>query len=227
MNRSYPCAPHRPVPVPRFPVALLLAALLWPAAALAQVGELEVLQGYVVVHRGPIVISVTDRAALQHGDRLRTGEGSRAYVRLAGELDGSELLISQNTELRLNDLALPTPRSPLELVAGAVRSRLLRWGLALPFMETTTAVVGVKGTDFIVYTERPDASQFIGVEGLIEARSRSLPTLAIELGPREWGEIVENEPPRPPIRVPDDIWSAAQAEFAFPGESGFGPTSPE
>ncbi len=60
------------------------------------------------------------------------------------------------------------------------------------------------------------AAEFIGIDGPIEARSRSLPEFRFRIGERQWGEVVEGERPRPPISVPDALWESALREFRFP-----------
>ena len=82
--------------------------------------------------------------------------------------------------------------------------------------SSPAAVIGIKGTDFIVYVKRKEASEFIGVDGLIEAASRSRPDYSLRIGKRQWGEIVEGQKPRPPIHVPDELWNPAMEEFRFP-----------
>ena len=206
--------------------ALALAAVVMASAGTAPVwaafGELIVLRGQVTLFRGRITAVVIDRFDLEDGDRVVTAADSKAHIRLFGALAGSEAIVTENTDFNVSDLVLHRERSPFELLAGAIRSRLLKFLAPIPFMRTPTAVIGIKGTDFIVYVKRPKASEFVGIDGLIEARSRSRPEFAIRLGKRQWGEIVEGEEPRPPIRVPDEIWIPAQIEFGFPGEAGFG-----
>ena len=206
--------------------ACLLASVL-AIPAWAAFGELIVLRGQATLIRGRITAIVTERFDLEDGDRVITAEDSKAHILLFGELAGSEAIVTENTDFNVSDLAVRRDRSPFELIAGAIRSRLLAFTGSLPFMQTPTAVTGVKGTDFIVFVRRANASEFIGIDGLIEAASRSRPEFAIRIGKRQWGEIVEGERPRPPIRVPDEIWEPAQIEFGFPGETGFGGEEPQ
>ncbi len=197
----------------------LLAIFLWwgtSAPVQAAFGELRVLRGEVVVVRGRIEILVIRRITLEDGDRIETRPGSKAHIRLSGLLSGGEAIVTENTRIRVNELKPRRRVSPFRLLFGAIRSRILKYTSASPFMVTTTATIGIKGTDFIAYVKRKTASEFIGVAGLIEAGSRSLPQFAIRIGKRQWGEIVEGEKPRPPIRVPDALWESALREFSFP-----------
>ena len=196
---------------------LLSLVLLWGAAAAqAAFGELRVLKGKAVVFRGRAEIHVVDRLTLEHGDRVETRKGGKVHIIPAGPLKGAEAIATSNTRLVVSDLRRRRKRSPFRLLFGAIRSRLRAYAGKAPFLRTATATIGVKGTDFIVYVKRKNASEFIGVTGLIEATSVSRPEYALRIGKRQWGEIVEGVKPKPPVRVPDDDWEQALREFSFP-----------
>jgi len=196
---------------------ILLAAALpaLPVRAQERVGTLEMLRGEASIVRRGVELRVRQRYPVRDGDRIVTGADAKALLVLQGP-PAARAVLTRATTLQVHAWRAQR-RSPLQLLFGAVRTRLRRWLAAdLPFVVTPTATIGIKGTDFITYVKRPRASEFIGVEGLIRAASRSRPADAIEIGRRQWGEIVEGETPKPPIRVPDDLWEAALAEFSFP-----------
>jgi hypothetical protein len=197
---------------------LLLTLLFLPGGAVAQqaFGELKLLKGKAVVLRGRLEIHVVDRIDLKDGDRVKTAAASRAHIRLFGQLREAEAIVTQSTTFSVNTLKPRRRKSPFHLLFGAIRSRVASRFRNLAFVRTATAAAGIKGTDFIVYVVRKKATEFIGVEGLIEAASLSRPEFSIRIGKRQWGEIVEGEKPKPPVRVPDDTWEAALREFAFP-----------
>jgi hypothetical protein len=206
------------------PAALLTVLALagsagLPLAAQAQesVAELTVLQGSATVFRGQREIEVRRGLVLRDTDRVRTGPASKARLRFYRPLAGSGAIVTAETEFEVRALSARQGHV-LRLVWGAIRSRLVAFSRRATFLRTGTAVVGVKGTDFIAYVKRENATEFIGVEGLIEAASRSQPAYSIRIGQRQWGEIVEGEKPNPPIRVPDALWFPALREFSFPGE---------
>lgn len=197
---------------------LLGPALLHPAPAAAVVGELRILKGQATVFRGERQITVRRSLELKSGDRVRTAADSKAHLRFYPPLRGSAVIATADTEFRVRELR-PRGGSVLRLLWGAVRSRLAAFSQRRPYLQTGTAVVGVKGTDFIVYVKRKEATEFIGVEGLIQAASRSRPDYTLRIGHRQWGEIVEGVKPKPPIHVPDELWFPALREFSFPGET--------
>jgi hypothetical protein len=205
----------------RAALALLVAAMAWCGfglgnSAQAAIGELIVLKGEVSLIRGRIKARVLERFELEDGDRVVTARGAKALIRLRGELEGDEAIVTENTDFKVNELLPRRKVSPIQLVFGAIRSRIVKFGNPEPFMSTPAAIIGIKGTDFIAYVKRREATEFIGVEGLIEAASRSRPEFSIQIGKRQWGEIVEGERPRPPIPVPDELWFPALEEFRFP-----------
>ncbi|MBI4082663.1 MAG: hypothetical protein HY423_08645 [Candidatus Lambdaproteobacteria bacterium] len=195
-----------------------LAALAIAGTARAEFGRLIVAQGEAQVERRGLVIPVRATFTLLDGDRVRTLAGAKAYIELTGSLSGGRAVLTQSTTLDVHELAAGQTRSPLTLAFGAVRASLQRFLGGVPFVSTATATVGIKGTDFIVYVKREVATEFIGVEGLIECVSRSRPDYSIRIGHRQWGEIVEGEKPKPPIHVPDDQWEGALREFSYPGQ---------
>lgn len=195
--------------------ALLILSVGAPSVR-AQFGELTLLRGGAVVMRGALEIPVTEKLALLDGDRVKTLADSKAHIRLTSPPSGAEAIVTSLTSFAVHELTARRRQSPLQLLFGAIRSRVPPSFRSIAFMASASAVVGIKGTDFIVYVKRKEATEFIGVEGLIEAVSKSRPEFSLRIGKRQWGEIVEGEKPKPPVRVPDDDWEAALREFSFP-----------
>ncbi len=196
----------------------MLAVMLGAAPAWAQFGDLVVLRGSAKVIRGSQTLTVSDRAQLLDGDRVETQAESLAYIRMAIKVYGAEAMLTSNTTVTVNELRPNQTQSPMALLFGAMRTRLLRW-TGQPFVVTRTATIGIKGTDFITTVRREKATEFIGVTGEIECVSRSNPDYSIRIGVRQWGEIVEGQQPNAPVRVPDELWIPAQKEFAFPAST--------
>lgn len=198
-------------------IFLLGAVMLFLAgAAHAQFGKLTVLKGEAVVERGARRIQVKRQLTLLDGYRLKTLDRSKVHIRLYSVPNNAEAILTANTTIAVHELNARKPLPPIRLLFGAIRSRVARSFRTVAFITSPTATIGVKGTDFIVYVKRKVATEFIGVDGLIEAASSSRPEYTLRIGKRQWGEIVEGEKPKPPVRVPDDVWDAALREFSFP-----------
>jgi hypothetical protein len=199
-------------------VALLVAGLLLLAGSAAQaaIGELIVLKGEVNLVRGKTKARIMEKFELEDGDRVVTAKGAKALIRLTGAMQGTEAVVTEATDFQVNALANARRASPIDLIFGAIRSRVVKYTDPKPFMNTPAAVIGIKGTDFITYVKKPKASEFIGVDGLVKCTSRTNAEHTIDIGKRQWGEIKEGEKPKAPIHVPDELWEPALKEFAYP-----------
>jgi len=112
--------------------------------------------------RGRIQARVREKFDLEDGDRVVTAAGAKALIRLHGALEGAEAVVTEKTDFQVNALLPRRKASPIDLIFGAIRSRMLKYADPNPFMKTPVAVIGIKGTDFIVYVKRKEASEFIG-----------------------------------------------------------------
>jgi hypothetical protein len=200
--------------------ALAMGGAVWIAAAAsaqaASFGELIVLRGRAVVTRGEHSVLVQDRAPVDEGDRVDALADSKVQILIGGKGSGMEALLAARTSIVVGPLKQDSGLgSPISLAFGVLRMRVRAWS-GQPFVSTRAAVIGIKGTDFVTWVKRPQAAEFVGVEGLIECVSRSNKEFSIRIGQRQWGEIVENQKPKAPIAVPDDIWEQVQTEYAFP-----------
>lgn len=206
--------------VARWVRALAVLGVVWLAAAVpaqaASFGELVVLRGQAVVTRGESSVLVRDHAPVDEGDRVDSLADSKVQILIGGKESGMEALLAARTSIVVGRLEQDRSLgSPISLAFGVLRTRVRAWS-GQPFVSTRAAIIGIKGTDFVVWVKRPQAAEFVGVEGLIECVSRSNKDFSIRIGKRQWGEIVENEKPKAPIAVPDDIWRQVETDYAFP-----------
>ena len=194
-------------------LAVLCLALLGEGApAFAQapaIGRVEALVGTAVVTRqatgaaGPLTVG----DELFEGDRIRTDIGSRLRLALR---DGSVLSCGEATGLTL-DRALYAPeqgsRSFLVRVSfGIVRAvvELLATGSDFE-MQTNTAVISARGTDWIAEAEGA-ATSVVALEGEVAVRNID-PAVPgeVTLGPGEGVTVEAGEPPPAPT-----VWGDAR-----------------
>jgi hypothetical protein len=194
-------------------VAVLCLALLGEGAPVrAQapaVGTVEALVGTAVVTRhetgeaGPLTVG----AELFEGDRIRTETGARLRLTLR---DGSVLTCGEATGLTL-DRALYAPeqasRSYLVRVSfGIVRAVVELLASPSTFeMQTNTAVISVRGTEWIAEAQRA-ATAVMALEGEIDVRNvdPAVPG-AVALGPGEGVTVEAGAPPPAPT-----VWGDAR-----------------
>lgn len=158
-------------------LALCLVALgeVAPAAAQpAAVGTVEALVGRAVVtrHESGEAVPLTVGAELFEADRVRTEVGARLRLRLR---DGSVLTCGEATGLTL-DRALYAPARDsqsflLRVSFGIVRSVVEILAPDSSYdMHTNTAVISVRGTDWIAEVQR-DATAIVSLAGEIAVRN--------------------------------------------------------
>jgi len=143
-----------PDPLRLRPGATLRMPLAWLKRE-ASVAETVFARGQVTRLRGTASEALGTGAALQGGDRIRTGAQSSASLRFA---DGSRLLIPPDSDVTLEQLlvlgrgALPAVRIGVQ--QGGADSRVAPNAQRVPLYEVRTPHVnlGVRGTEFRVQT---------------------------------------------------------------------------
>ena len=191
-------------------LCLIGSGALAPAAAQpVPVGTVEALVGTAVVTRhetgeaGPLTIG----AELFEGDRIRTETGARLRLTLR---DGSVLTCGEATGLTL-DRALYAPerssRSYLVRVSfGIVRAVVELLAAPATFeMQTNTAVISVRGTEWIAEAQRA-ATAVVALDGEVAVRNVN-PAVpgAVTLGPGEGVTVEAGAPPPAPT-----VWGDAR-----------------
>jgi hypothetical protein len=138
---------------PRF-AALLLGLGLISATAHAQVvGEVEFARGVGFAQTGSSVPRTLGKGlALSEGDRLTTSEGASAIIKLQ---DGTRMTVRPNSELVISQYQFkenaPDNSMLLQMVRGgfrAVTGLISKNSPAAARVQTNTATIGIRGTDF-------------------------------------------------------------------------------
>ncbi len=142
----------------RLASALALAAFcLLPGAAAAEpVGFLAVTEGDVEIRSGGAASwsAATRDSEIELGDVVRTGRDSLAKLVL---VDDTVITLDEETELEVDELvvgsAATRQASRVNLLSGHVRTRVGQafGGTTRLEMHTPTAVIGVKGTEWVAW----------------------------------------------------------------------------
>jgi hypothetical protein len=136
-----------------FRFAAILAACLAMQASAADVGRVLLAAGDTVAVRGSQTIKLTFGTAIQDKDVLRTGPASNLQVRF---IDESIVSMRESSELRIDDFRFSgkedgSERAFLSLLKGGLRTVTGIIGRAnhkTYQMSTTTATIGIRGTDY-------------------------------------------------------------------------------
>jgi hypothetical protein len=192
--------------------ALCVVALggIAPAGAQpAPIGTVEALVGTALVTRPATgeALPLTVGAELFEADRVRTDVGARLRLRLR---DGSVLTCGETTGLILDQaLYAPAPDSRsflLRVPFGIVRSVVdLLTPQSSYEMHTNTAVISVRGTEWIAEAQRA-ATAIVALQGEVAVRNVD-PAVPgeVALGPGEGVTVEAGTPPPAPT-----VWGDAR-----------------
>lgn len=194
-------------------VAAIALLLLARVAGAQEVGTLVGVEGAAEIGRGTTWTPATVGAQVQKLDWLRTGSaGGRMSVAL---IDGSVLNIGEGSNLTLEDVVLDSTggvvRSLVRLVAGKIRpvvdpSYRERGGSYE--IETPTALVGVRGTEFVIaYDPVAEVSDVVGVTGQVEVHSvADRVNRGVMITKQELTLVAKGKLPTPPQEIPDALF---------------------
>src|SRR5215470_10807141 len=138
------------------------------------------------------------------GDRLRTGASGRGKVVFQ---DDSVLDIAPNTDVAVEkqvfDPSTHQFQSLVRLAKGKIRawvSDYYREPHARYEVETPTAVVGVRGTEFIVlYDLATELTEVVGVDGQVDVSGKlAVIGAAVQVGPRQRTQVQKGRFPSTP-----------------------------
>lgn len=145
-------------------LSILLASSAWAAEA----GRVVFATGQTQVGRHPAVVG----EAVQEGDELNTGADGYVYVKT---IDSGFLILRPNSRARVvsyhidNDNPANT-RVKLELLAGVARSisgQSVKQARQNFRFNTPVAAIGVRGTDFVVYTDQQTSRVAVMSGGIV------------------------------------------------------------
>lgn len=191
---------------------LVVLAIAARAAAQSEAGTVAAVAGTLQVHRAGSWQSASIGVPIFVGDRLRTGSSDRAKIVLA---DDSVLDIGPDTEVTLDTQIFERPRhrfqSLLRLAKGKIRawvSDYYREPRARYEVETPTAIIGVRGTEFIVvYVPPTEATDVVGIAETVEVAGKlGVMGGSVQVGPRLFTRVEKGRFPSAPQRLDEAAW---------------------
>lgn len=144
-------------------VLMLLAAPTWSANA-----AIDAVQMPAWLERGDRVLPLAPGLEVKSGDRLRTGEGARAYLKLP---EGSIVKLGESAQLTFHAEAAPSIfKAALDVATGAFRfttSALQKLRKRDVSIRVGTATIGIRGTDVWGKSDK-DNDLVMLIEGHVE-----------------------------------------------------------
>jgi hypothetical protein len=211
-------------------------ALLVCSAALAQSGPVVaraagVTGQAILISTGAAPAALTPGFILSPGDRIDTRLGGRVVIDLS---DGSMVVVSPGSLVTLKDYRNASSlRELFEITLGMVRVKINHYGgKPNPYrMNSPTASIAVRGTEFTIEVDQQGATNVTVIEGSVEVSSLADParTMILQAGqsfrliagifappPANRGDDHRGEPPAPNFNM-------GQAHGPDGHPDGFGP----
>jgi hypothetical protein len=161
--------------------------------------------GRAILVNAAASIALTSGYILSPGDRVDTRGGGRVVIELS---DGSMVVVSPESVVTLKDYrAASTLRELFEITIGVVRVKINHFaGKPNPYrMNSPTASIAVRGTEFTIAVDASGATDVSVIEGAVEVTSRADPARSILLqAGQSFRLIASNQlPPQPANRGGD------------------------
>jgi len=192
-------------------IAALVLAFAATTARADDAGKVVSLEGTVEIGRATIFTRADVGSAVQPGDTIRTGDPGRVRILFA---DDSVLNLGDNTTLVIDETVFDASKGAastlLHLLGGKVRALVSEYysgnNQASYSIETTTAVSGVRGTEFIVaydadrqFTEVLGLGGLVSVHGTIDRKNHGVLIHANEIT-----EVAKGKYPTAPRQITTD-----------------------
>jgi hypothetical protein len=205
---------------------LVVAALLLCAhAAWAQgIGTIVSMEGSVEIGRAGVWAAASAGASIELGDAIRTGSPGRVRVVFQ---DGSVLTVADATEFVIDEYEFEPNqglfRSAILLLQGKLRALVSDYYQAPGAqyeIQTRNAIVGVRGTTFILTFDRStEVAEVVGEYGSVQVHS-VLDRVAhgVVVQARELTVVARGQFPTPPRRIDEARFQQYLQGFGLIGE---------
>ncbi|MCX7769986.1 MAG: FecR family protein, partial [Proteobacteria bacterium] len=183
--------------------------ILTTAYSAEKIGSVEELKGIAEVFRQEGIIKLKLNDPIFEKDTLRTRANSLLKVKFN---DGKIIVLTEKTKITIDSY---TDKKELSTFRGGVRSIVEKLSRNESYkIKTTTAVAGIRGTDFAVLLFGDEMNVFV-FDGVVNV-GNSLGSIDVNKG---YHTIVfSNQPPQAPVKTPDDKSKQIQQLFNTQGQ---------
>jgi hypothetical protein len=189
-------------------VVFVLLALPVSNIWAASVGDLLLEKGLVKVRRNNVDTIYRDQGqtvSVQNLDEIQTGFDTRVTIRLTGKDEAIELysksfFVVSNVNAEQSSVYMPTGKARFKITA----KKRVRKGRRAFRLRTANAMIGVKGTDFVVGASDGDTS-LLTLSGAVSFASLAAPDVEVEVGSNQASKIQASKPPTVPVDVPPQV----------------------
>jgi len=184
--------------------------LIFPSLQIwaAPVGELSLEKGLVKVRRNNIDTVYRDPGQtvfVENKDEIQTGFNSKVIIKLTGkdeaiELYSASFFVVTAVDQEQSEVFLPTGKARFKVTA----RKPLKRGRRRFRLRTANALIGVKGTEFVVGASDGDTS-LLTLSGSVSFASLAAPDIEVEVGANQASKIKQANPPTVPVVVPPKV----------------------
>lgn len=205
MKKIAPC--HRGLSLFLALLIILGAHLPLSAQTPGEVGRVEEVQGaaWVTPQDGGRPQEAVADLKINQGDTIETRRWAKLRIRL---VDESSVSLAGNTRLTIDqyvfDPAGGLRSSALSLLWGKMRcivNDLTGYRQKKFQVTTTTAIVGVRGTDFLVWAKTKEHTQVASFVNAVDVAGVVDPTKSILLEPGNMIQVMLGLPPSAPVKI--------------------------
>ena len=196
-------------------VAITALCMVLPVSAYAEqeIGKITKLKGTALIYRESAAkpIEAFMGMPVQQRDRITTKADSRVRIELN---DGSVLSLGENGDLNLNEFEFDQKEKKRKAFFGVALGKLRVFAMdLLRFREksfrvnTPTAVVGVRGTVFLVWVKSQTITQVACFDRTVEVANLFKPSEYVVLTKNLATNILKGKTPsRPILMTPDQLY---------------------
>ena len=190
-------------------LSLSLVLLYTTALFAEQVGTLTIEAGTLKLRRSHMDTIYTDVGVtipVENGDELQTGFKTRVKIQMTDPSDTIELF--PNTFFTVKGIS--QEKSEMTMPAGKARFlvskpvNLVKKKRRRFRIRTANAVIGVKGTEFVVGVLNGNTN-LLTLSGIVSLASLAAPDIEVVVNPNQASKIRANRPPTLPVTVPPEV----------------------
>ena len=188
---------------------ILVLSFFIPFMLFAEDGTLHLIKGYVKVrHLDTEIIyrQTGEEIQVSMGDRVQTGVDTQVKILLDGKRE--EILLYSKTLFEI--ALLDEDQTKLSLNIGKARFKIdpnlnnanLKKNRRFQ-VRTTTALIGVKGTEFVVGCTTT-GTELLALSGIVTLASLADPDAIVEVAKNQVSKVLKDQPPTAPVTISDD-----------------------
>lgn len=199
----------------KIPILVAFLVLFCQPVLLAEsktVGIMTLNKGVVKLRRNlvdSVYRKVGETVPVSNLDEIQTGKDSNVTIELKAKDDKLELYsqsffkIDQVTP-ESSSLSMSIGKARFKIKKGIKPRRSLKKRRKRFRVRTANAIVGVKGTEFVM-AAGTDVTSVLTIEGTVDVASVSAPDIEVEVGENQASQIKQAAPPTKPVTVPPSI----------------------